>query len=88
MKKVWSDEAWEDYMYWYNQGNKGTIKKINRLIKDIDRTPFEGIGKPEPLRFDLSGKWSRRIDNEHRLIYKVENDTVFIYSAKDHYSDR
>lgn len=85
MIKAWSDEAWEDYMYWHNQGDKATVKKINRLIKDIDRSPFEGIGKPEPLKFDLSGKWSRRINSEDRLIYRVENDTIFIYSAKDHY---
>ncbi|MEO1768927.1 Txe/YoeB family addiction module toxin [Candidatus Enterococcus ferrettii] len=85
MNKAWTDDAWKDYMYWYNQGDKATIKKINMLIKDIDRTPFEGIGKPEPLKFDLSGKWSRRINCEDRLIYRVEDDTIFIYSAKDHY---
>lgn len=85
MLKAWSDEAWNDYMYWYNQGDKAKFKKINKLIKDIERTPFEGIGKPEPLRFDLNGKWSRRIDGEHRLIYTIENDTIFLYSAKEHY---
>lgn len=85
MNKAWTEAAWEDYMYWYNQGDKATIKKINRLIKDIDRSPFEGIGKPEPLTFELSGKWSRRINSEDRLVYKVEDDTLFIYSAKDHY---
>lgn len=85
MIKVWSDESWSDYMFWYNQGNKSSIKKINRLIKDIDCTPFTGIGKPEPLKYDLSGKWSRRITDEHRLIYKVDNDTIYFYSVKDYY---
>lgn len=85
MIKAWSDDAWNDYLYWHEQGNKNNIKKINRLIKDIDRTPFSGLGKPEPLKHDLSGKWSRRITDEHRLIYRVENETIYFYSAKDHY---
>lgn len=85
MIKAWSDDAWNDYVYWYEQGNKNNIKKINRLIKDIDRDPFSGLGKPEPLKHDLSGKWSRRITDEHRLIYSVKNDTIYFYSAKDHY---
>ncbi|KAA9178508.1 Txe/YoeB family addiction module toxin [Enterococcus durans] len=85
MIKAWSDDAWNDYLYWYEQENKSNIKKINKLIKDIDRSPFNGLAKPEPLKYDLSGKWSRRITDEHRLIYRVENETIFIYSAKDHY---
>ena len=85
MIKAWSDEAWDDYIYWYNQGNNSNIRKINKLIKEIDRTPFTGTGKPEPLKHDLSGKWSRRITDEHRLIYKVENGTIYFYSAKNHY---
>lgn len=85
MIKAWSDDAWNDYLYWYEQENKSNIKKINKLIKDIDRSPFNGLGKPEPLKYDLSGKWSRRSTDEHRLIYRVENETIFIYSAKDHY---
>lgn len=85
MIKAWSDDAWNDYLYWHNQGNKNNIKKINKLIKDIDRSPFSGLGKPEPLKHDLSGKWSRRITDEHRLIYKVENETIYFYSVKDHY---
>ncbi|EPH92632.1 Plasmid encoded toxin, Txe/YoeB family [Enterococcus casseliflavus] len=85
MIKAWSDDAWNDYLYWHDQGNKNNIKKINKLIKDIDRSPFSGLGKPEPLKHDLSGKWSRRITDEHRLIYKVENETIYFYSAKDHY---
>ena len=85
MSKAWSDDAWNDYIYWYEQGNKMNIKKINKLIKDIDRTPFSGIGKPEPLKHDLSGKWSRRITDEHRLIYAVKDETIYFYSARDHY---
>ena len=84
MKYVFVDESWEDYLYW-QKIDKKKVKKINDLLKDISRTPFEGIGKPEPLKHDLSGKWSRRITDEHRLIYKVENETIYIYSAKDHY---
>lgn len=85
MIKAWSDDACNDYMYWYSQGNKATIKKINRLIKEIDHTPVTGIGKPEPLKHDLSGKWSRRITDEHRLIYSVDETTIYFYSCKDHY---
>lgn len=85
MIKAWPDDAWNDYIFWHNQGNKATIRKVNRLLTDIERHPFSGIGKPEPLKYDLSGKWSRRITNEHRLIYTVEDDTIYIYSAKDHY---
>ncbi|EMF0377930.1 Txe/YoeB family addiction module toxin [Enterococcus hirae] len=85
MIKAWSGDAWDDYLYWHEQGNKSNIKKINKLIKDLDRFPFAGLGKPEPLKHDLSGKWSRRITDEHRLIYRVENETIFIYSAKDYY---
>ena len=87
MIKAWTDDAWNDYLYWYEQGNRATVKKINRLIKDIDRHPFEGIGKPEPLKHELQGKWSRRITQEDRLIYEIDSqeETVVIYSAKDHY---
>lgn len=86
MIKAWTDDAWNDYLYWYEQGNRATVKKINRLIKDIDRHPFEGIGKPEPLEHELQGKWSRRITQEDRLIYEIDSqeETVVIYSAKDH----
>lgn len=84
--KAWTDDAWNDYLYWYEQGNRATVKKINRLIKDIDRHPFEGIGKPEPIKHELQGKWSRRIAQEDRLIYGIDSqeETVVIYSAKDH----
>jgi len=85
MIKAWSDEAWEDYLYWYAQNNKSTIKKIHRLIEAIERSPFSGIGKPEALKYELSGKWSRRITEEDRLIYTIEDDVLYIYSCKDHY---
>ena len=80
----WTENAWDEYIYWQTQDKK-ILKRINTLIRECQRTPFEGTGKPEPLKHDLSGKWSRRITDEHRLIYKVENETIYIYSAKDHY---
>ncbi|PWG00450.1 Txe/YoeB family addiction module toxin [Levilactobacillus bambusae] len=84
MIKAWSDAAWSDYMYWHDQNDKAMVKKINRLIKNIERTPYDGIGKPEPLKHELSGKWSRRINAEHRLIYRVDDQKIYIYSARDH----
>jgi toxin YoeB len=86
MKKVWSDEAWEDYLYWQTQDKK-TLKKINKLIKDIERTPFDGIGKPEPLKYHYQGCWSRRIDEYNRLVYLVENDTIEILICRSHYDN-
>ena len=84
MKIVFSKNAWEDYISWQKEDKKIT-KKINALIKEIMRTPFEGSGKPEPLKFDLAGFWSRRIDREHRLVYQVENNEIRIYSCRYHY---
>ncbi|MFQ5638285.1 MAG: Txe/YoeB family addiction module toxin [bacterium] len=84
MKVLFHDNAWEDYLYW-QQTNKKILKRINNLIKDIQRHPFEGIGKPESLKFDLSGRWSRRIDREHRLVYRVQGDTIFIQQCRLHY---
>lgn len=84
MKVLFHDNAWEDYLYW-KQTNKKILKRINNLIKDIQRHPFEGIGKPESLKFDLSGRWSRRIDREHRLVYRVQGDTIFIQQCRLHY---
>ena len=84
MRLLWTQEAWEDYLYW-QQNDKKILKKINALIKDIQRTPFEGLGKPEPLRFELRGCWSRRIDSEHRLVYEVEDETVKIIAVRFHY---
>ena len=85
MIKAWSDEAWDDYIYWYNQGNKSNIRKINKLIKEIDRTPFTGTGKPEPLKENLTGYWSRRIDDSNRLVYAVEDMEIVIISCRYHY---
>jgi toxin YoeB len=84
MKKVWEDSAWDDYLYWQNTDRK-MLNKVNELIKSCERTPFSGIGKPEPLKENLKGYWSRRIDNTHRLIYKVEGDTIIISQCRFHY---
>ncbi len=84
MKIIFSKNSWEDYISWQNEDKK-ILKKINELIKDIQRTPFEGKGKPEPLKYDLAGFWSRRIDREHRLVYQFEKNTIFIYSCRFHY---
>lgn len=81
---TFSSHAWEDYTTWLKE-DRNMLVKINQLIKDIQRTPYEGIGKPEALKYDLAGYWSRRIDREHRLVYKVENDSVIIISCKYHY---
>ena len=84
MKIIFSKIAWEDYTSWVKDDRK-MIVKINDLIKDVGINPTEGKGKPEPLKYDLSGLWSRRIDREHRLIYKVENEDIFIYACRYHY---
>ena len=84
MNKVWSDDAWEEYIAWQMQDKK-TLKRINLLLKDVERHPFEGIGKPEPLRGELSGFWSRRIDEQNRLLYRVSRDSLEILSCKGHY---
>lgn len=84
MKVTFSENAWEDYTSWLNEDRK-ILRKINELIKDISRHPFEGIGKPEPLKFDLRGFWSRRIDREHRLVYQVIENGLIIYSCRFHY---
>jgi len=84
MRKVWFDEAWEDYLYWQTQDRK-TLKRLNALITDAERSPFSGIGKPEPLKGELSGYWSRRIDDVNRLVYRVRDDTLEILSCRGHY---
>lgn len=84
MKYVFVDESWEDYLYW-QKIDKKKIKKINDLLKDISRTPFEGIGKPEPLKHKYAGFWSRRIDDEHRLIYRFQDDEIQIVKCRHHY---
>ena len=84
MKYVFVDESWEDYVYWQNTDKK-KLKRINELLKDIERNPFDGIGKPEPLKHTYSGFWSRRIDEEHRLIYRYENEEIHILKCRFHY---
>ncbi len=85
MKKIWFDEAWDDYTYWQTQDKK-TLKRINQLIRDIERgNGFDGIGKPEPLKNEFSGFWSRRIDDTNRLIYRIIGDTLEILSCRGHY---
>ncbi len=87
MIKVWSDDAWQDYLYWQTQDKK-TLKRINMLIKDIDRNGYEGIGKPEPLGENFSGFWSRRIDDKHRLVYRIKQDRLEIAQCRTHYGDK
>jgi toxin YoeB len=87
MRIIFSKNAWEDYLSWQSEDKK-TLKKINSLIIEIQRTPYEGIGKPEPLKFDLSGLWSRRIDLEHRLVYSRDGDDILIYACKYHYDKK
>lgn len=84
MRIVFSEIAWEDYTSWQTEDKK-MLKKINDLIKAIKSSPFEGIGKPEPLKYDLAGFWSRRIDREHRLVYQLHDKSLLIYSCKYHY---
>ena len=84
MNKSWYDKAWDDYLYWQVQDKK-TLKRINQLIKDTERNPFGGIGKPEPLKGDLAGFWSRRIDDTNRLVYRVNGEILEILSCKGQY---
>lgn len=84
MKLVFAERAWEDYLYW-QKTDEQTEKRINALIKDITREPFEGIGKPEPLKHALSGYWSRRINDEHRIVYKIYDDALLVAQLRYHY---
>ena len=84
MKLIWAKEAWEDYLYWQSQDKK-VLKRINSLIKDVMRHPFEGIGDPEPLKHNWSGYWSRRINKEHRLVYKSLKGEIWIAQCRYHY---
>jgi toxin YoeB len=86
MKKIWSDGAWDDYLYWQTQDRK-TLKRVNALLKDTERDPFSGIGKPEPLKHEHAGYWSRRINEFDRLIYRIENGQLEIASCRSHYDD-
>lgn len=97
MKLLWTEHAWEDYLYWQSTDQK-ILRRINDLIKDIMRSPFDGIGKPEPLKFELMGKWSRRITDEHRIVYEVtgkkekekgkivDKRMLMLYQCRYHYS--
>ena len=84
MNKVFSDNAWEEYTIWLKEDKK-VLKRINELIKDIERNKFKGIGKPEPLKHQLAGYWSRRITDEHRLIYSIDGENINIISCRYHY---
>lgn len=84
MIKAWDDYAWEDYLYWQRQDKK-TLKRINQLLQDIDRNGYSGIGKPEPLKGDLQGYWSRRIDETNRLVYRIAGDCIEILQCRCHY---
>ena len=84
MKLIFADEAWEDYRYWHKQDKK-MVERINKLIAEIKREPFSGIGKPEPLKHALSGYWSRRINDEHRMVYKVEGNSLLLAQLRYHY---
>jgi len=84
MNITFTDDSWSEYLYW-QQSDKTILKKINKLIKDIQRNPFEGIGKPEALKYELTGCWSRRITNEHRLVYEVNDYSIVVISCRYHY---
>jgi toxin YoeB len=84
MQKAWTDDAWKDYLYWQTQDKK-TLKRINNILKDIDRQPFVGIGKPEPLTGDKQGYWSRHIDDVNRIVYKIKHDQIVIVQCGGHY---
>jgi toxin YoeB len=86
MNKVWHDSAWDEYIQWQSEDRK-TLKRINMLLKDIDRNPFTGIGKPEPLKANKHGYWSRRIDEVSRIVYRVEDNKIIIIQCGGHYDD-
>ena len=83
---IFSEKAWEDYLYWQSQDKK-TLKRINQLLRDISRNSFDGIGKPEPLKGNFSGFWSRRIDDTNRIVYRISNENIEIIQCKGHYKD-
>jgi toxin YoeB len=87
MIKVWHDTAWEDYLYWQTQDKK-TLKRINRLLQDIERNGYNGIGKPEPLKHDLSGFWSIEIDEKNRLVFRIKDGLLEITQCGSHYRDK
>jgi len=85
--KIWQDEAWIDYLYWQTQDKK-TLKRINLLIMDIDRNGYEGIGEPEPLKYEFTGWWSRRIDSKNRIVYRIQDGKIEIAQCGSHYRDK
>jgi toxin YoeB len=87
MKKLWTEKGWENYLYWQEQ-NKKVLRKLNSIIKDIERSPYEGIGKPEPLKHSLSGWWSRHIDDDNRIVYRIKDGNLEISQCKGHYGDK
>lgn len=87
MNKIWSDDAWDDFEYWLNEDRK-TLKRILKLLKDIERNGYQGIGKPEPLTGDLSGFWSRRIDDCNRIVYRINDGNILIAQCGSHYRDK
>ncbi|MCL2588312.1 MAG: Txe/YoeB family addiction module toxin [Oscillospiraceae bacterium] len=87
MKKIWDNEAWEDYLHWQNEDRK-TLKRINKLLQDIDRNGYNGIGKPEPLKHDLSGWWSVKIDEKNRIVFRIEDGKLEILQCGSHYRDK
>jgi toxin YoeB len=86
MQKLWTDRAWEDYLYWQTQDKK-TLRRVNQLIQDMERNRYDGIGKPEALRGDLSGWWSRKIDDANRIVYRIVNGMLEISQCRGHYND-
>ncbi len=87
MNKLWQDEAWENYLYWQTQ-DKRTLKRINKLIQDIERNGYNGIGKPEALKGDLSGYWSIRIDDQNRIVFRIKDGNLEIAQCGSHYKDK
>ena len=87
MRKIWDEEAWDDYLYWQTQDKK-TLKRINLLLKDIERNGHDGIGKPEPLKHEMSGYWSREIDEKNRLVYRIQDEKIEIIHCRTHYHDK
>ena len=86
MQVLWHESGWDDYIWWQSQDKK-TLKRINALIKDMQRTPYEGLGKPEPLKGNLTGWWSRRIDETNRIVYRVKDNALVIAACRNHYDD-
>ena len=87
MRKIWDEDAWAEYLYWQTQDKK-TLKRINQLLQDIDRNGYGGIGKPEPLRGDLQGWWSKRIDDSNRIVFRIHDDCIEILQCGSHYRDK